>query len=82
MPRPRYIGLGVGKFGAGGSDLTSATVTGNVVVRCGGDAYVQRQPALMIGNGGSCDSHTTPHWDAPLEGTAFLCLIVSVPSTQ
>jgi hypothetical protein len=48
----RYIGLGVGKFGAGGLGLTSATVTGNVVVRCGGNAYLQQQPALMIGNGG------------------------------
>ena len=48
----RYIGLGVGKFGANGSDLTSATVTGNVVVRCGGNAYEQQQPALQIGNGG------------------------------
>jgi hypothetical protein len=48
----RYIGLGVGKFGVNGSDLTSATVTGNVVARCGGNAYMQRQPALHIGNGG------------------------------
>lgn len=48
----RYIGLGVGKFGTNGSDLTSATVTGNVVERCGGNAYVQQQPALHIGNGG------------------------------
>ena len=48
----RYIGLGVGKFGANGSDLTSGTVTGNVVVRCGGNAYLQQQPALHIGNGG------------------------------
>jgi hypothetical protein len=48
----RYIGLGVGKFGVNGSDLTSGTVTGNVVVRCGGNAYVQNQPALHIGNGG------------------------------
>ncbi len=48
----RYIGLGVGKFGVNGSDLTSATVTGNVVVRCGGNAYEQQQPALHIGNGG------------------------------
>jgi hypothetical protein len=53
----RYIGLGVGKFGANGSNLTSATVTGNVVVRCGGNAYVQQQPALHIGNGG--DGHGT-----------------------
>jgi hypothetical protein len=48
----RYIGLGVGKFGVNGSDLTSGTVTGNVVVRCGGNAYEQKQPALHIGNGG------------------------------
>jgi hypothetical protein len=48
----RYIGLGVGKFGTNGSDLTSATVTGNDVERCGGNAYMQGQPALHIGNGG------------------------------
>jgi hypothetical protein len=48
----RYIGLGVGKFGVNGSDLLSGTVTGNRVVRCGGNAYVQQQPALQIGNGG------------------------------
>jgi alpha-1,3-glucanase-like protein len=48
----RYIGLGVGKFGTNGSDLVSATVTGNFVERCGGNAYVQGQPALHIGNGG------------------------------
>ncbi|WP_433892856.1 discoidin domain-containing protein [Streptomyces sp. CA-111067] len=48
----RYIGLGVGKFGVNGSDLTSATVSGNVVVRSGGNAYSQGQPALHIGNGG------------------------------
>ncbi len=48
----RYIGLGVGKFGVNGSELRSATVTDNVVVRCGGNAYSQGQPALHIGNGG------------------------------
>ncbi len=48
----RYIGLGVGKFGVNGSDLLSATVTGNVVVRSGGNAYEQQQPALHVGNGG------------------------------
>jgi hypothetical protein len=53
----RYIGLGVGKFGANGSNLVSATVTGNTVVRCGGNAYLQQQPALHIGNGG--DGHST-----------------------
>jgi hypothetical protein len=40
---PRYIGLGVGKFGVNGSDLFSA---------CGGNGYLQQQPAMMIGNGG------------------------------
>ncbi len=48
----RYIGLGAGRFGVNGSDLTSATVNGNVVVRSGGNAYNQGQPALHIGNGG------------------------------
>jgi hypothetical protein len=48
----RYIGLGVGKFGTNGSDLQSATVTGNRVERCGGNAYMQQQPALHVGNGG------------------------------
>jgi hypothetical protein len=52
----RYIGLGVGKFGVNGSDLVSATVTGNHVERCGGNAYMQQQPALHIGNGG--DGHS------------------------
>jgi fibronectin type 3 domain-containing protein len=52
----RYIGLGVGKFGTNGSDLVSATVIGNVVVRCGGNAYNQQQPALHIGNGGDGQS--------------------------
>ena len=53
----RYIGLGVGKFGANGSNLVSATVSGNLVSRCGGNAYVQQQPAVHIGNGG--DGHET-----------------------
>ena len=48
----RYIGLGVGRFGVNGSDMTGATVTGNVVVRSGGNAYNQGQPALHVGNGG------------------------------
>ena len=48
----RYIGLGVGRFGVNGSDLTSATVSGNTIVRSGGNAYSQGQPALQIGNGG------------------------------
>ena len=48
----RYIGLGVGKFGVNGSDLVSATVLGNTVLRCGGNGYSQQQQAMMIGNGG------------------------------
>ncbi|GIH40740.1 hypothetical protein Mco01_37400 [Microbispora corallina] len=48
----RYIGLGAGRFGVNGDDLLSATVNGNVVVRSGGNAYNQGQPALHIGNGG------------------------------
>ncbi|HWX22600.1 MAG TPA: carbohydrate-binding protein [Candidatus Binatia bacterium] len=48
----RYTGLGVMKFGVNGSDLLSATVTGNTVLRCGGNGYNQQQQALMIGNGG------------------------------
>jgi len=48
----RYIGLSAGKFGANGSDLTSGTMSGNVVVRCGGNGFNQGQPALHIGNGG------------------------------
>ncbi len=48
----RYIGLGVMKFGVNGSDLLSATVTGNVILRCGGNGYSQQQQAMMIGNGG------------------------------
>ncbi|NEA30673.1 carbohydrate-binding protein [Streptomyces sp. SID13031] len=48
----RYIGLGLGRFGVNGNDLLSATVTGNTVVRSGGNAYSQGQPAFHIGNGG------------------------------
>jgi hypothetical protein len=48
----RYIGLGIGRFGVNGSDMTGATVSGNVVVRSGGNAYFQGQPAMQIGNGG------------------------------
>ncbi|HEY4018855.1 MAG TPA: choice-of-anchor D domain-containing protein [Pseudonocardiaceae bacterium] len=48
----RYIGLGVGRFGVNGNDMLGATVSGNVIVRSGGNAYFQGQPALQIGNGG------------------------------
>ncbi|MEV6609547.1 right-handed parallel beta-helix repeat-containing protein [Kutzneria sp. NPDC051319] len=46
----RFIGLAAGRFGVNGSDLTSATVSNNVIVRSGGNAYGQRQPAVHIGN--------------------------------
>jgi len=52
----RYIGLGVGKFGVNGSELVSATVLGNTVLRCGGNGYSQQQQAMMIGNGGDGQS--------------------------
>ena len=55
----RYIGLGVGKFGVNGSDLVSATVMGNTVLRCGGNGYSQQQPAMMMGNGGDGQSAGT-----------------------
>ncbi|WP_206305439.1 discoidin domain-containing protein [Actinacidiphila soli] len=47
-----YIGLGAGRFGVNGSDLLTATVNGNVIVRSGGNGYSQGQPALQVGNGG------------------------------
>jgi parallel beta-helix repeat protein len=48
----RYIGLGLGRFGVNGNDLLSATVTGNVIERAGGNGYDEGQPALHIGNAG------------------------------
>ncbi len=48
----RYLGLGVGRFGVNGSDLYSAQVTGNTLLRCGGNGYLQQQQAMMIGNSG------------------------------
>lgn len=53
----RYIGIGAGRFGDNGSDLTSATVSGNLIVRSGGNAYDQSQPALHIGIGGDGHDH-------------------------
>jgi parallel beta-helix repeat protein len=46
----RFLGLVVGRFGVNGSDVTSASVTNNVIVRSGGNAYGQLQPAVHIGN--------------------------------
>jgi len=48
----RYLGLGVGRFGVNGSDLLSARVMGNTVLRCGGNGYNQQQQAMLIGNSG------------------------------
>ncbi len=48
----RYLGLGVMRFGVNGSDLLSATVIGNAILRCGGNGYDQQQQGMMIGNGG------------------------------
>jgi hypothetical protein len=48
----RYLGLGVMRFGVNGSDLFSARVIGNTVLRCGGNGYSQQQQGMMIGNGG------------------------------
>jgi hypothetical protein len=48
----RYIGLYMGRFGVNGSDLYTSTVSNNIVVRSGGNAYSQGQPAMHIGNGG------------------------------
>jgi len=53
---PRYLGLGVMKFGVNGSDLFSAVVTGNLLLRCGGNGYNQQQQGLMVGNGGDGQS--------------------------
>lgn len=52
----RYLGLGAMRFGVNGSDLLSATVTGNTVLRCGGNGYNQQQQGMMIGNGGDGQS--------------------------
>ena len=56
MDTPRYLGLGVGKFGVNGSDLLSATVEGNLLIRCGGNGYNQQQQGMTIGNGGDGQS--------------------------
>jgi parallel beta-helix repeat protein len=55
----RYLGLGVGRFGVNGSDMTGATVSGNVLVRDGGNGFNQGQPSMMIGNGGNGQSSGT-----------------------
>jgi hypothetical protein len=67
----RYIGLGVGRFGVNGSDMTGATVTGNVIVRAGGNAYFQGQPALQIGNGGD-GQNTGTVTDATVTGNTII----------
>jgi len=52
----RYLGLGAMRFGVNGSDLLSATVMGNTLLRCGGNGYNQQQQAMMVGNGGDGQS--------------------------
>jgi hypothetical protein len=52
----RYLGLGVMRFGVNGSDLHSAIVTNNILLRCGGNGYNQQQQGMMIGNGGDGQS--------------------------
>jgi hypothetical protein len=52
----RYLGLGVMRFGVNGSDNYSSTVTGNTILRCGGNGYNQQQQGMMIGNGGDGQS--------------------------
>ena len=49
----RFVGLGVGRFSSNGSDMLGATITGNVIVRGGGNGFDQQQPAMMIGNVGN-----------------------------
>ena len=67
----RYIGLGVGRFGVNGSDMLGATVSTNVIVRAGGNAYFQGQPALQIGNGGDGQSVGTVT-DATVTGNTII----------
>ncbi len=67
----RYIGLGVGRFGVNGSDMLGATVSGNVVVRSGGNAYFQGQPALQVGNGGDGQNVGTVN-DATVTGNTII----------
>jgi hypothetical protein len=47
----RMMALEAGVFSDTGSDLTSATVSNNVIVRSGGNAYGQGAPAVIIGDG-------------------------------
>jgi len=47
---PREMtGIVLTEFGENGSTLDSALVQGNVVVRGGGNAYNQQQPAFSVG---------------------------------
>ncbi|CDG83142.1 right-handed parallel beta-helix repeat-containing protein [Janthinobacterium agaricidamnosum] len=46
----RYSGMGVGRFGSNGSDLHASRISGNLIVRSGGNGFDQGQPALHIGS--------------------------------
>lgn len=50
---PRYIGLAIGQQGNGnnGSSINNALITGNTILRCGGNGYSQQQSAVVIGDG-------------------------------
>jgi hypothetical protein len=45
----RYTGLFVTPFNTVGSNLISATVVNNTVLRCGANGYNQQQPAVEVG---------------------------------
>jgi hypothetical protein len=45
----KMCGMVITEFGPNGSTLDSALVQGNVIVRGGGNAYNQQQPALSVG---------------------------------
>ncbi|MFJ2832599.1 RICIN domain-containing protein [Streptomyces sp. NPDC087263] len=47
----RMMALNAGVFSDNGSDLTSATITDNVIVRSGGNSWGQGTPAVIIGDG-------------------------------
>jgi hypothetical protein len=49
----RYIGMAVGQQANGnnGSSMDNALITGNTILRCGGNGFNQQQAALVIGDG-------------------------------
>jgi hypothetical protein len=49
----RYIGMAVGQQANGnnGSSMDNALITGNTILRCGGNGFNQQQAAVVIGDG-------------------------------